>query len=529
VDRPVRRLPEILINRVAAGEVVERPAAVVKELVENAIDAGANEIRINFRRAGKDFISVEDDGSGMARVDALLALERHATSKIASFEDLSAIRSFGFRGEALPSIASVARLTLRTRREKDELGTEIIVDDGVQTSIQEVVASCGTAVRVEHLFQSVPARRKFLRTDQTEANHIIETVRSFALTFPQITFRLRHGDRTIFEVARGDRASRIRQLWGDALADLLFRVAAEDSGRQLEWFATRPGYFSSTATPEMLFFVNGRQIRSKDLKEWTLESCRAHFTHCQSMPSFLFLELPPNQVDANVHPTKREVRFSDRAALREFLLRELEHGLSLKYAPIYIAAQTRDSSVSAEETATISEGNYFVEKHRPADRAEGFCQRDRLPENHRPPAHTDSHINSEPYQRALNWRYIGLLDSVYALFDSGTGLIFFNTLAAADRLTKCQDASEPHFCQLPLPEVAEETDEQSHIDHAAYPSPRRKDLEVPAPAPTNVDASAVRERYATELLRAIFAKTPLQLPTLCREISRAEIRRQLPN
>ncbi|MDR2663985.1 MAG: DNA mismatch repair endonuclease MutL, partial [Puniceicoccales bacterium] len=188
MDRPIRRLPEILINRVAAGEVVERPAAVVKELVENAIDAGAGDIRVSFQRAGKDFISVDDDGSGMGREDVPLALERHATSKIATSEDLNGIRSFGFRGEALPSIASVARLVLRSRRRRDGLGTEIIVDDGVQISMREIVMSPGTAIRVEHLFQSVPARRKFLRTDQTEANRIIETMRSFALVFPEITF-----------------------------------------------------------------------------------------------------------------------------------------------------------------------------------------------------------------------------------------------------------------------------------------------------------------------------------------------------
>jgi DNA mismatch repair protein MutL len=513
-------LSEILVNRVAAGEVIERPASVVKELVENAIDAGAGEICVSFRRAGKDFIAVEDDGSGMAHEDALRALERHATSKIASFEDLSAIRSFGFRGEALPSIASVARLTLRTRRERDELGTEIVVDDGAQVSVREVIAAHGTAVRVEHLFQSVPARRKFLRTDQTEANHIVETVRSFALTFPQIAFRLRHGERTIFDVTRGDRVSRIRQLWGDVLADLLFRIEAGEGDRRLEWFVARPGYFSPTAAPEMLFFVNGRQIRSKDLREWTLESCAAHFSRCSTLPSFLFLELPPSQVDVNVHPAKREVRFSGRAALREFLVRELGHGLSARNAPIYIATPTRRGP-SPSEAEAVPEESHSGERWRPASVLEESLQEDSCRKDRAPPAPAAaSPANSN--EGTTNWRYVGSWDPDYALFDSGTGLIFFNVGTATAYLTQRHATAQRPPCQgLLLTETVPSYWGGEDLD--ILPGDRATDHRMRA-AP--MAKTSTQERHATELLGTVLSTAPSQLPAFCCEISRSEIRRR---
>jgi DNA mismatch repair protein MutL len=444
MDRPIRRLPEIVINRVAAGEVVERPSAVVKELVENAIDAGASEIRVDFRRAGKDFISVEDNGSAMSRENALLAVERHATSKIFAFEDLSAIGSFGFRGEALPSIASVSHFTLRTRRMADELGTEIAIDDGVQTAVRSCVMAPGTAIRVEHLFQSVPARRKFLKTDQTEANHIIETVRAFALAFPSIAFRLRHGDRVQFVVGGGTRGDRIRQLWGDSVADVLQSFQEEEDGRRLSGFIARPGLFSVWSAPEMLFFANGRAIVSKDLKTWATEACAPFFFNCEAVHCFLFLELPADQMDVNVHPAKREVRFADRGALRNFILRSMEKCLSSLCnftcsAPAAVQNPTAQDLHGEDGT----ENNNFTEDGEAA--AVRGPERTKLPalpmaneldrtEEGRPPALGE--LISPWSCGAVNWRYIGLLDSHCALFASETGLIFFDLRAAANYLAR---------------------------------------------------------------------------------------------
>ncbi|MDR3117413.1 MAG: DNA mismatch repair endonuclease MutL [Puniceicoccales bacterium] len=330
----VQLLPEVVVNQVAAGEVVERPSAVVKELVENAIDGGATRIGVDFRRAGKDFISVRDDGVGMGREDALLAVQRHATSKIRAIGDLQSLHTFGFRGEALPSIAAVSHFVLRTRRSQDPVGTEIPIVDGVGRAVRECAMEPGTEVRVSHLFQSVPARRKFLRTDQTEASHIVNTMRLFAIAFPAVQFQLCHGGRMHLSLAAAATPeARLEDLLGRPLFSLLLPVAAESGGKKLFGHVLRP---DRRAPPgeEMVFFVNRRPIGSRELRSWVLEAYGSHFPGARSLPCFLFLELPPDQVDVNVHPTKREVRFSRRGELRDFLLRSLADQLAKAVQPM---------------------------------------------------------------------------------------------------------------------------------------------------------------------------------------------------
>jgi DNA mismatch repair protein MutL len=440
VDRPIRRLPEIVIGRVAAGEVVERPSAVVKELVENSIDAGAMEIRVDFRRAGKDFISVEDNGIAMSKENAVLAMERHATSKISSFEDIYTINSFGFRGEALPSIGSVSRLTLRTKREMDELGTEIVVDDGKMISQRPCAMAEGTSIRVEHLFQSVPARRKFLKTDQTEANHIVEVMRLFALAFPAITFHLNRDGRKVFSAAAGNRLNRIGQLWGNEMADGLRQFDFAEDGIHCHGFLPNQQTQRELAKGEMVFFVNGRWIRSSDLRDWVQEAASRFFHRTATFSCFLFLEMPPALVDVNVHPTKKEVRFSRRGQLREILLRGLGEYFTQFSMPIYrchVAATNLQGPVDVPQPKPISISRSSEKYSGPtvnfADSTAEVAGEEEIPipQSEEMPEQSGGENFSQ-----MPWRYIAMFDRTRAIFHSGNGLIIFDLRAATVAIAK---------------------------------------------------------------------------------------------
>ena len=432
MDRPIRRLPEVVIGRVAAGEVVERPSAVVKELVENSIDAGATEIRVDFRRAGKDFIAVEDNGNAMSRENASLAIERHATSKISSFEDLYAIRSFGFRGEALPSIGSVSRLTLRTKREIDELGTEIVVDDGTMISLRPCAMAKGTAVRVEHLFQSVPARRKFLKTDQTEANHIVEVMRLFALAFPAIDFHLRRDGRSVFSIKANGRLDRIGQMWGKEIASGLRPFDFGEDEIRCGGFISNPDEPAGLARGEMLFFVNGRCIRSNDLRDWVLGVAAKFFQRTLAVNCFIFLEMSPQLIDVNVHPTKMEVRFARRSQLRDILLCGLEkHFSQLRTSPCVpicrssVANFKESKYIPPKPTARSEVANAAAAKFESTTKA---CEAP-LPEKFREQTCREN-------SPMTDWRYIAMFDRTRALFNSGNGLVVFDLRAAAVHIAK---------------------------------------------------------------------------------------------
>jgi DNA mismatch repair protein MutL len=230
----VRILPDRVANQIAAGEVIERPAAVVKELVENALDAGATRIEVEFRHGGRSLMRVEDNGAGMSRDDALLALERHATSKIAEAADLDRLASYGFRGEALPSIASVSRFDLQTREAGSEAGTEILVNGGKFVHVRECGRPVGTRIEVTHLFNSVPARRKFLKTDQTEAAHIVQCVRLYALACPRTAFTLIEEGRIVFRSPEcATLAERIAEIFGRQTAESLVALEAAEPGLRL--------------------------------------------------------------------------------------------------------------------------------------------------------------------------------------------------------------------------------------------------------------------------------------------------------
>jgi DNA mismatch repair protein MutL len=309
--RRIHRLSDDLINKIAAGEVVERPASVVKELVENALDAGARNITVEIEAGGKSLIRVRDDGTGMSHDDALLAVERHATSKLAALADLENVATHGFRGEALPSIASVSHLILRTRDESGPAGTEVEVRHGKPVRVKDVGHPRGTTVEVLDLFGGVPARRKFLRADATEAAHVAEAVTLLALARPDAGFILTSGGRRILEAPPVDGlASRLFQLFGSGALETLVPVDGGEAWAKVRGLVSRPDA-PPGARGSLRLFVNGRPVRDRAISRALSEAYRAAGVKDPRAQAFLFLEVPPHMVDVNVHPAKTEVRFAD--------------------------------------------------------------------------------------------------------------------------------------------------------------------------------------------------------------------------
>jgi DNA mismatch repair protein MutL len=313
---------------IAAGEVVERPSSVVKELVENSLDAGAREIVVEIERGGRKMIRVADDGEGMSRDDAFLCLERHATSKLRKPEDLSALTTLGFRGEALPAIASVSRLTLQTCGNDDGEGVEVHVEGGTIRQSREMGLPRGTLIDVRNLFFNTPARRKFLRRDETEIGHIADVVTKQALAHPDVQFRLLHNGRCLFEVRRDSSlAERIAAFLGRPLLKQLLPVEIEDDGDlALSGYICPPEVNRSTSGA-IYTFINGRCIRDRVVQHAVIEGYRNLLMKGRFPVVVLFLKLDPAMVDVNVHPTKHEVRFRDQRRVHDFIAASLKQTL----------------------------------------------------------------------------------------------------------------------------------------------------------------------------------------------------------
>ncbi|OFV93658.1 MAG: hypothetical protein A3G76_14630 [Acidobacteria bacterium RIFCSPLOWO2_12_FULL_65_11] len=345
----IARLPSDLANQIAAGEVVERPASVVKELVENAIDAGARRLVIHVELGGKKQIRVEDDGEGMEPEDARLALERHATSKIRRADDLAAITTLGFRGEALPSIASVSHFVLRTRARGTESGTEIRVNGGTVASVMEVGAPEGTSVEVSDVFYNLPARRKFLKSDGAESAQVSRIVTQLALAHPEVGFTLTSGGRTLIQCPPvGSLRDRLYQLYGER-ADLI-DVAKGVGGFRLTGFIAALAEQGPTRGPQNLF-INRRIVKDRTIAHAIIDAYSQASIKERSPEVHLFLEMPPDAVDVNVHPTKAEVRFRDQSFVHEVVRRALMDALGQTGVP---QLQLRpETAVQSPVVATI--------------------------------------------------------------------------------------------------------------------------------------------------------------------------------
>ena len=331
---PIQVLTSDVANKIAAGEVVERPASVVKEIVENAIDADSTSVNVDLRAGGKRLIKISDNGIGMNREDALIATERHATSKINKIEDLESIQTFGFRGEALPSIASVSKLELLTRTADQLEGTKITIEGGNVQSVEESGCSPGTHLSVENLFYNVPARLKFLKTETTEMNHINNQVMWAALAHPSIAFSLRHNDRSLLNVRVCESViERVRLLYGKDLAEGLIEIESEQSSFKIHAFIGNADLTKSNRNYQ-LFFLNRRPIRSKVVSAALNEAMQSFITKGRYAVAFLFLTMDMEEVDVNVHPAKIEVRFRDERSIYSQIVRLLSSGVYRhKYIP----------------------------------------------------------------------------------------------------------------------------------------------------------------------------------------------------
>ncbi len=314
----IQLLPESVANQIAAGEVVQRPASVVKELMENAIDAGASSIRLIVRDAGKTLIQVVDDGCGMSETDARMCFERHATSKIREAKDLFSIRTMGFRGEAMASIAAVAQVELRTRRAVDELGTRVAIEGSTLIAHEPCQTAAGTSVAVRNLFYNVPARRNFLKSDAVEMRHIIDEFQRIALAHPEIFFSLHHNDQELFHLNPSTLRARIVKIFGEAVNKKLVPVQEETEVLRISGFVGKPDYFRK-ARGEQVFFVNRRFIKSSYLHHAVMNAYEGMLPPDTYPLYVLFLEVDPSRIDVNVHPTKQEIKFDDERLVYNYL------------------------------------------------------------------------------------------------------------------------------------------------------------------------------------------------------------------
>ena len=431
----VRILSDRVANQIAAGEVIERPAAVVKELVENALDAGATRIEVEFRHGGRALMRIEDNGHGMTRDDALLALERHATSKIAEAADLDRLNTFGFRGEALPSIASVARFELQTRPADRDAGTEILVNGGKFVHVRECGRPVGTRIEVTHLFNSVPARRKFLKTDQTEAAHIVQCVRLYALASPRVAFTLIEDGREIFRSPECTTlVERVEEIFGRQVADAVVPIESSESGLKLSGLIGRPGVGRATRH-EMIVFVNGRPVDSRTLNYALIESYHESLPKGRYPLAFVFFDCDPAAVDVNVHPAKREVRFRSEPQVRSFVIRSVLQRLRELGGPS-APSTTAGPAILPSGLARLVVPQAVRPAAAPAVWPPPLVRGTERPAMSPPAPPLPAAPTANPASKiqSLHWRFVGLAHGSYALFETEAGLVLLDRRAAHERV-----------------------------------------------------------------------------------------------
>jgi DNA mismatch repair protein MutL len=414
-------LPEIVSNQIAAGEVVERPVAVVKELVENSIDAGADHIIVRFSHGGKQLIVVEDNGCGMGEEDALMSFKRHATSKISNIEDISTINTFGFRGEALPSIASVSKFTMYTRGNSED-GHEICYNGGKFAYSKAFGMPRGTIVQVEQIFHNVPARRKFLKTDQTEADHIVELMKNFAFAEKSIKFELYSEGRKIFQSPTGD-------CWVERLNQVF---CPDEHFLSLSHVHNNCSIGGAIGDPNsgapcrrfFLFFVNRRPVESKLLRFAVSDALSGIFPRHREIIACLLLTIDPEFVDVNVHPTKHEIRFRNEQFVRECVQNAI------------IAALHVPQRINSENVAKIFVPQYVAIGNGVLTSNSPNCGHYARVASamHKPIFHSTGEIFDTRPSNGLEWKFIGKIFDNSALFETATGLVVFNIRLAVRKI-----------------------------------------------------------------------------------------------
>ncbi len=366
----IRVLPDSLANKIAAGEVVERPASIVKELIENSIDAGARRIEVAVESGGRRLIRIGDDGEGMSRDDAILAFERHATSKIKTAEDLEAIMTLGFRGEALASIASVAKVRLRTQRDGEMAGTEVEISGGRLLNVRDIAFSRGAEFEIRDLFFNVPARRKFLKTEATESYHIANLVTHYALANPQLSFTLTNNNRESLRVTpAADLRERAYQLFGGEFIGDLIEVMAESGEMRARGFVSSPSA-TRTNRDSQYFFINGRYVRDKIIGKALSDAYRAMIPAGVYPSAMLFVELPPHEVDVNVHPAKTEVRFVRGTIVHDLIRDAVRAAIGSAKAGATYFVEKRIEPVASAPAASPQADDLFQERQPSLSREE---------------------------------------------------------------------------------------------------------------------------------------------------------------
>ncbi len=445
-------LPEAVACQVAAGEVVERPASVVKELVENSLDASATRVEVLIRRGGNSSIRVVDNGCGMDRDDALLCLERHATSKIRTGADLMAIHTLGFRGEALPSIASVSRFRLTTREHGALAGTEVLVNGGRMETVRDCGEPEGTQIEVRSLFYNLPARRKFLRTENTEASHVEHVLHLQAVGHPLVGFTFLNDERLVMQLPPGQSLrERIHGLCGSALvAELLEITECEFSGVKLRGFIGKAGVSRSTRQQQIVF-LNGRPIENTTLNYALREGYHTALMKGQHPVTFLFIEMDPAAVDVNVHPAKREVRFRDPAHIREVVVEVTRRALEsdrASWTKTFSAPQRIETSIvtpdetlplipMAEQTALRSDwaDSSFQRPAAPSTSVfSSSTPQPVAPQQVPPTLPPPANIAQAAPPPAKDFKLLGVLGKLYILMENAAGLVLVDQHAAHERI-----------------------------------------------------------------------------------------------
>ena len=460
-DGHVRVLPLHVANKIAAGEVVERPASVVKELVENALDAGARKISVSVTQGGRKLIAVQDDGCGMTKDDAVLSLERQATSKIRDVTDIEEIDTLGFRGEAIPSIASVSRFTLTTRRADDDEGTLIQVNAGILAEVRAAGCPPGTLVEVRDLFCNVPARRKFLRSYATEESHVREVFTVHAIAHPSVGFSLSVDGRELYRLAPADNlADRIRELFGDEfLANALTLGGNQTVGHSnihVSGLIEMPNLSTPTRRDQYVF-VNGRPATSASIA-YALREAYQRRAGDTRPAAVIFIELPPNQVDVNVHPTKREVRFRDNVAVKSAIMEAIGEALNNRPAtatlPIGDCSSEHSSIATSEHPSPAASASPKAGQELSAN--DQKLRHLDAPMNNRIPAQAPlkrdcpaaspvpqpvpvetEFVLSDDGKRSKPWQWFKFLAqsaSGYLLVETDSGIVTINPHAARERI-----------------------------------------------------------------------------------------------
>jgi DNA mismatch repair protein MutL len=459
----IQLLPETLANQIAAGEVIERPAAVVKELVENALDAGARHIEIDLLDGGRKLVRVKDDGCGMSREDAELSLQRHATSKLRSKEDLFAIASYGFRGEALPSMAAVSRFTLVTC-ERDALkGTRIDIEGGNTVNAGDAGAPAGTTVEVRDLFWNVPARRKFLKRAQTEHAQCIDALLRLALPRPDAAFAVREKERPILQLPAASADARVEEAFGREVRGKLIAFESQARGVKARGLAVSPSIEYGSARNVWLF-VNGRAIRDRSLTHAVLRAYGELMPHGRYPGAIVFLEVPPAEVDVNVHPAKAEVRLADPRAAWEAIHSALTPLLSRGgWLPAGVAAVDPSHGYPLpSRTARVAEALASYGQSMAHQPAESGDHRSHSSPGNLGGDHQQELVPRAAYFRGL--RYLGQLHRTYLVCEGPRGLVLVDQHAAHERMNyqrlrrkqaaPVQPLLVPHLVELPAAAAA---------------------------------------------------------------------------